>query len=183
MLTFGPKIFMIKYDMKNIMDLFNKGKAYVFQNPKKIVIGLVIFVLLLLVYYFYNQYRLTQQLLQNPSATSNAETKALIDSVGKLILLPIGEQPTIATVTDITKLSDQPIFTNAENGDKVLIFQKAGEVIIYRPKINKIIQVAPVNLGINNSLPQVSVNPSPASATPAVQGVSPTVFITPVPTK
>ena len=70
----------------------------------------------------------------------------LIQAVGKLILLPTGEEPTIATVSDPSKLKDQPFFANAKAGDKVLIYQNAKKAYLYSVTENKLIEVAPINL-------------------------------------
>ncbi len=69
-------------------------------------------------------------------------------------MLPQDEQPTIATVTDLAKLQGQPFFANAQVGDKVLIYSRAGKVILYRPGENKIIELAPIN--ISTTTPQTS---------------------------
>lgn len=126
---------------------------------------IIVLVILLIIaalpsYYFYHQYKQAENLLQNPAASSNAEAKQLVAEVGKLMLLPTNEQPTIATVSDITKLADQPFFANAQNGDKVLIYTQSKKAILYRESINKIIEVAPVNLG--NSAP-TAVSPTPTT--------------------
>lgn len=76
-----------------------------------------------------------------------AEVRKLVSEVGKLIELPSGEDPTVATITDIEKLKDQPFFKNAKNGDKVLIYTQAKKAILYDPSAKKIIDVAPVNIG------------------------------------
>lgn len=115
--------------------------------------------------YFYRKYQIAQSQIANPSALSAAQTKELVDAVGKLIELPGDEQPTIATVTDADKLRNQTFFLNAQNGDRVLIYTTAKKAILYRPSINKIIEVAPVNIG--------------QAATPSAQVASPT----PTPTK
>jgi hypothetical protein len=78
---------------------------------------------------------------------SSDEVKQLVDAVGKLIILPSDEQPTIATVTDLAKLQGQPFFANAQVGDKVLIYQNAAKAILYRPSTNQVIELAPLNLG------------------------------------
>ncbi|SRR5258708_3650198 len=88
------------------------------------------------------------QRMKNPendtiSSAKNADT--ILGTVGKLIELP-KEIPTIATVSDITKLKGQAFFAPAKNGDKVLIYNIAKEAILYRPSNNKIIEVAPVNM-------------------------------------
>jgi hypothetical protein len=71
------------------------------------------------------------------------EASELLGQLGKLIILPANEQPTIATVSDIEKLKDQPFFQNGRVGDKVVIYSQAGKAILYRPEENKIVEVAP----------------------------------------
>lgn len=79
------------------------------------------------------------------------QVKDLTEEVGKKIALPEGETPTIATVTDVSKLSGQPFFKNAKNGDKVIIFQSTQKAILYRPSVGKIIDVSPINLATNGA--------------------------------
>ena len=77
------------------------------------------------------------------------------------MVLPQNEEPTTATVSDTAKLKDQPFFKNAKNGDVVLIYTKAQIAILYDRKIDKIIAVAPINLGTSQTpLPQESASPS-----------------------
>lgn len=68
-----------------------------------------------------------------------------VNKVGKLILLPTGEQPTLAVVNDASKYNNVAFFKNAANGDRLLVYAQAHEAILYRPSINKIIAVAPLN--------------------------------------
>jgi hypothetical protein len=148
-----------------------KLKSLKFTRSVKIALLLILVILALLPsYYFYSQYKYTQDLLQNPTVSANAETQALIDKVGKLIELPSKETPTVATVSDVTKLAGQTFFANAKNGDKVLIFSQAKEAILFRESIDKIIQVAPVNLGDNlapSVVAPVSVSPTAIPPTQA----------------
>ena len=65
----------------------------------------------------------------------------LISQVGSLLELP-PEEPTIATVTNLKKLEGQLFFVHAELGDKVLLYEKARKVILYRPSAHKVIEVA-----------------------------------------
>lgn len=96
--------------------------------------------------YFYNRYRQTNQ---SPQEEIKAETDKLLAQVSKIVLLPGGETPTIATISDPDKLKNQPFFSDAQEGDKVLIYTNAKKAFIYRPGIGKIISVAP--LMINGS--------------------------------
>lgn len=103
--------------------------------------------------YFYKQ---LSDIKKNPNKVAIDETNATISAVGKLIVLPTGEQPTLATVTDPSKLKDQPFFANAQTGFKVLIYTNAKEAILYDPVANKIVAVAPINIGTATSPATVS---------------------------
>lgn len=85
------------------------------------------------------------QLNQNPQIAVQRQTQALLTAVGKLIQLPSGETPTVANVSDAAQAKQQSaFFNNAQNGDKVLMYAKAGEAILYRPSTGKIVLVAPL---------------------------------------
>lgn len=114
---------------------------------KNKVIILALVVALGGIYYFYHQSQNLKQLQQNPQTTANQSTKDLIGKVSKLIVLPQGEDPTIATVTDPDKLKSQPFFAAAKQGYKVLVYTKAQRAILYDPSGNKIVEVAPINTG------------------------------------
>lgn len=94
--------------------------------------------------YFYRQFA---ELKANPQKTVQEEITKIIKKVGKLMVLPEGETPTIATVTDPERLADQPFFAKAKVGDKVLIYTNAKKVILYDPVGNIIVEVAPLNIG------------------------------------
>ena len=78
---------------------------------------------------------------QNSQAADN--TSQVVSRVGNMMLLP-DETPTIATVTDLSKLQGQKFFAHAEKGDIVLMYAKAQKAILYSPSQNKIIEVAPI---------------------------------------
>lgn len=102
-------------------------------------------------FYYFNKYQAAQSALQNPTQYAQEEARLMKAKVGKLIELPADEEPTIATVTDADRLRDQPFFTNSQNGDRVLMFSQARKAFLYRPSTNKIIEVAPINIGNNQA--------------------------------
>ena len=104
-----------------------------------------------------------EQIRQNPQTLAQQEAEALIAKVGRLIVLPEGERPTIATVTDPERLRDQAFFAQAKKGDKVLIYANARKAILYDPVADKILEVAPVNIG---PVAQPIGGTSPVGATP-----------------
>jgi type II secretory pathway pseudopilin PulG len=144
------------------------------KDPKQLILWLVVFILLIAAIgtaaYYIKRYNDTQKQLKKVSSTSQqtaqAQNQQLIDKIGKLTPLPTGETPTVATVTDITKLKDQPFFANAINNDKVLIYTQAKKAYLYRPSTNKLINIAPVNIGSDQT--------SGTSSTPTKSTTSPT---------
>lgn len=95
-------------------------------------------------YYFYNEVSVFKK---DPNKIARDEANKLVAQVGRLIILPEGEVPTIATVADPEKLKDQAFFAKAKTGDKVLIYTNAKKAILYNAEKNKIVEVAPINIG------------------------------------
>ncbi len=93
--------------------------------------------------YFFWQWN---TLKNNPDAVAQNENRELVATIGKIILLPEGEEPTVATVTDPAALADQPFFENAEIGFKVLVYSMAKKAILYDPFSNRIIEIGPVTI-------------------------------------
>ncbi len=119
------------------------------MNKKKIIDVVVLVALVVAVFtggYFYYQWNL---LKQNPQAGAQQEVKDLVAKVSKLIVLPIDETPTVATVSDPEALKDQTFFAQAQIGDKVIIYTTAKKAILYSVTLNKIVEVAPLNIGDN----------------------------------
>jgi len=101
-------------------------------------------VLALISIFLFVQYREAQAKLHPSAAASTKQVLQTIDKVGKLVILPTDENPSVVTVSDPAKLSGQKFFAHAKAGDKVLIYNKAGEAILYRPSTNQIVTIAPV---------------------------------------
>lgn len=89
--------------------------------------------------YFY------QKASADPQKAAQQELQDTITAVGKLLVLPTNETPTMAVVSDPSKLQNQPFFAHAQKGDKVLIYTLSQKAILYSPTLNKIVEVAPIN--------------------------------------
>ena len=100
--------------------------------------------------------------LKDPTAAAQDQVRQIVAEVGKVIILPQDETPTVATVSDLEALKEQPFFTNAALGDQVLIYTGARKVLLWRPAEKKLIEVAPLNINI----------PSSSTALPPVGGTS-----------
>lgn len=132
-----------------------------FKLSPKTVVPIVVVALIIIVgvgglFYFNSKSNKSnpnnsQQTAQNVEE----EVKKLVLEVSKVMELPVGETPTVATVTDISKLKDQPFFQKAKNGDKVLIYSSSKKAILYDPISKKVLDISPINLG-SQSAQQVS---------------------------
>jgi hypothetical protein len=112
------------------------------------LIGLVIliagFCFFIWDYYNLNKMRsggtVTQEQLQ-----AQQQIKEITEKAGKLMMLPKGEEPIVATITDAAALAkEQAFYSGAKNGDVVLIYQKAMKAVVYSPERNIIVNSGPV---------------------------------------
>lgn len=104
------------------------------------------FILLLILmsgtYYFYYKYQQTIHKSSTKDSITNASQ--LVDIIGNFMELPNDETPVMATITDVNKLKEQSFFAHAKNGDKVLIYTKNHEAVLYDPDNKKVVTVGPV---------------------------------------
>lgn len=126
--------------------------------PVIVVLSILLVGALSVAGYFYYQYQHT------PEKINAQEIADLVKTIGAVLELPTGETPTLATVSDKSKLENQPFFKNAENGDKVLIFADAGKAVLYRPGTKKIIDVTSVSL---NTQKDTNATPNTNQSVPA----------------
>lgn len=121
------------------------------MNTKKIILPVLLVLFLATSSSAYFFYKKASALKVDPSARAQEkaqeEVAELVARVGKLIILPIGELPTVATVSDPEKLKGQIFFAKAKMGDKVLLYQNARKAYLYDSVNNKILEVAPINFG------------------------------------
>lgn len=129
-------------------------------SRKKTVGFLLIIVLILLTIvlgiFLYMKYQGGSFSSSNSGQVSSVkENEDLLKKIGKLIILPNGN-PDIATVADVNQLSNQTIFRNAKNGDKILIYKDAKRAIVYRPSENIIVEVGSIIL--DSATPSASID-------------------------
>lgn len=105
-----------------------------------VIAGVVVLIVLIGGYFWYTN-------SQSSEARAVEETASAVEKIGRLIALPEGETPTLATVTDPEQLKDQPFFAKAEVGFQVLLYANAQKAFLYDPNKNIIVEVATLNLG------------------------------------
>lgn len=121
------------------------------NNKVLVIVGAVVLIAALgAAGYFYWQYT---ALKSNPATVETEKTARITDKVGKLYALP-NEKATIAEISDKEKLKDQAFFSNAQNGDFLLLYPDAKLAIIYREKENKLINVGPISLSSDDAAEQ-----------------------------
>ncbi len=123
------------------------------QNYKKIALACILVVVgAMAAYVWYTQ--------TVPPKEPSKEVEFFTKRIGSLIMLPQSEIPTLATVSEQEKLTDQPFFAQARNGDKVLIFPQAKKAYLYRPTTHQLIEVAPLVISNTQSTPSAAPTPS-----------------------
>ncbi|MEY2672035.1 MAG: hypothetical protein RL687_452 [Candidatus Parcubacteria bacterium] len=136
-------------------------KSFIKKNIV-ILLGLLVVLSTVSSVYFY------KKSTDSESKASLKEAEELVSVIGEIALLPTGEIPTVATVSDPEALRDQPFFVDSIKDDKVLIYSNAKKAILYRPSIEKVINIAPLNVGTPKAQPLEASAPStPAPAVKA----------------
>ena len=145
-------------------------------------LSIIVIILALLIgagIYGYGEYsdlREENKKLSNPQESAKLETDRIKSEVSSIIEVPADEEPTIATVSDASKLSNQAFFAKAQNGDKLVMYSKAKKAILYRPSTKKIIEVAPINLGDNSDKEKTeSTTKTETPTTPATTATDPSI--------
>lgn len=139
-------------------------------STRSLLVGLAVLALLATGAAGYFYYQLNQA-NKDPNASSKAELQEIIEKVGKHVILPTDEQPTLATVTDPDKLRDQPFFANAKAGYKVLIYSNAKKAILYDPESDRVVEVAPINIGDQSLQSRSETEAQSSASAPADKSV------------
>lgn len=123
------------------MKFLHLGKGLAVSVLVLAVAGLSVFSVVL-----YNKYQQVSQktTVQGAATSPEQEIKSLIEAISKVADIPQNESPTVATVSDVSKLSGQTFFKDAKNGDKVLVYEASKKAYLYRPSTGKLINIGPV---------------------------------------
>jgi predicted PurR-regulated permease PerM len=116
--------------------------------PRVVVVALLVVKVVVVggaIVYLVTQYQQQGKNMAKSTPQVASEADTLTQRVGRLMILPTNEKPTIATISDTKKLQQESFFAKAENGDKVLFYIHTKEAILFRPSINKIVSIAEVN--------------------------------------
>lgn len=93
---------------------------------------------------FYDLYKTYEAKVPVSDKEAEKETTMLVTQLKKIMEVP-NETPVVATVKDKEALkSQQAFFAQAENGDKLIVFQTARKAVLFRPSIGKIVESGPL---------------------------------------
>ena len=127
-----------------------QNAGFTTKSYSRLKLFITIFFVVLLVsavgnFYLFNKVKQFQIAQMSPAD----QVKEVVAEIGKFIILPSNETPTLATVSDLEPLKGQPFFAHTKIGDKVLIYTNAQKAILYDPQADKIVDVAPLSIGNN----------------------------------
>lgn len=168
-----------------IQHIIGKGRnvsKVLVSNKKRAILTVSILAIFILAGggFVYYQYLLSQ----NPAVIYSRKLKSITDTVSQQVRLPTDEQPVTATVTNVGALPKEAFFKNAEDGDKILMYKKHKEAILYRPSTGQVITIATLDFKDSVSVPvkvQVVAGASTSATVTQSVSVAPSQ-ITPTPT-
>ncbi|MFA6095289.1 MAG: hypothetical protein WC767_00370 [Candidatus Paceibacterota bacterium] len=131
------------------MDIQNKNNPIRSPRLQRIVIGVIAVISIV-----FNIYQARQiATLEDPVALNEARIAQYVREIGEAIVLPEGEVPTLATISDPEALKSQPFFANAKVGDIVLVYEVAKKAVLWRPSEKKLIEVSSVVAPVTSPAP------------------------------
>jgi hypothetical protein len=74
------------------------------------------------------------------------EVQRLLLDLSPHIIMPQGELPALATITDKSILNQGGVLKDAKNGDELLLYYESGKVYVYRPSVRKVVAVGPLTI-------------------------------------
>jgi hypothetical protein len=136
---FGKKRAAIDLSRKNTVTPWD-----VFRALAPIVYGALFVILAILAIHYYrlaSELRAANPTVAEKTADADPVTDAIV-AVEKHILLPQGERPQVARVSDLAPLANIPFFGNALVGDQVIVYCKASLSILYSSSRDRVIEVS-----------------------------------------
>ncbi len=105
-----------------------------------------------------------EQIAQREYEVARKKTDEMIAIVDEQIKLPTNEEPILATVSDRSELDSQDFFTDAQNGDKILMYPNNKKAYLYRPSTKKVLATAPLDYQVGKKASQSAVPSATISA-------------------
>lgn len=98
------------------------------------------------------------------SKLTDDQVSRIVERIGKFMVLPEDETPTVVVVRDAENSQQQAFYKGVKNGDVLVVYSKTA--ILYDPVNNKLLNVSP--LSRSEATPQPSASPdAQASGSPS----------------
>lgn len=133
------------------------AKPFRLLGWKRSIVLTVIALCLAGAWYFYDRY---ERLANDPQIKAQLEAAKLLSDLSAIIELPQGELPSIATVSDTSKLAADPFFEKAQNGDVLIVYAQTARAFLFRPSAKKLINVGAF---VQNSSAPEAFNDTPTA--------------------
>ena len=129
--------------------------------------------------YYYEKYNAVTKdpstIAKEKAEDAKKKTDAVVKKISDLMILSNTDNAVLATITDKSKLAGQKFFDVAENGDELVLFPNMMKAVIYRPSINKIIDVGPFNPNAGATSTTTASNTAATGSAPVMKApVAPT---------
>ncbi len=137
----------------------------IFRRPRVAVVIVLVIVVATGVYVYTHR--------QTPQEKAAAQVAAAVAGLEKHMIVPAGT-PVLATVQDAKALkAQQPFFSNAQNGDQLLIFPESRQAVLYSPSRGVIVNVGPIEYPNNTTPTKNNTLPATAATPPTTSASSP----------
>lgn len=120
-----------------------RGKGFSFGRIMKLGGGALtlplLLIALLLAYHYYHENTKLRSSFTSATLTP-AQESDITAQLSEIVVLPKGEAPLIATISNVALLQGQPFYVNAQKGNKVFVYCVARKTILYDPLARKIVE-------------------------------------------
>lgn len=88
-----------------------------------------------------------QKSVQDVAQPVEVETdEEMLARINKVYALPKTDTPSIMYFDDINSIPQQDFFKKALPGDRLVVYEKIGKAILYRPSTKQIIEISPISI-------------------------------------
>ena len=139
---------------ETVSEEIKSGRRTKFGSSKKFLVVVTILLLAGFAAWSFINYRQSEREILRLSSLEGQQDLAeqnladLLEKVKAHMILPEGEEPVVATISDVEALlENNAFFEGAQNGDRVIVYAEAQQAIVYSPTRDLIVSVGPVVTG------------------------------------
>lgn len=125
-----------------------EAKLTIRFSKKKLVVSVLVIVVALAGFLAYREYSHTKDVANDPELAKQEEIKKTIKDVASHVQFNGVDKAVVSTVNDneLANLQKQDFFKEAQAGDKILVYAESKRVILFRPSLNKIVNMTQLSV-------------------------------------